>query len=399
MEYQTFRGADVKEALSAVKAALGPDAMIGSTRFVSNDKGGFGKSYVEVLAAQPNGSRRYSPFAHGAQSSTTARAQQERTEAQRVNRALALGAKTKTKPEPSPPKQTSVKDLEAEDGGEPSRATIANLEHEISTLKSMLEELHRTRPPKEQAQAMLAGIGVEGMLAKELASGANRAKKRDPEALEAWLKEQIKTRFRTSPGLINASGKQVLACVGPTGVGKTTTLAKLAAKARLDLGKSVGVITLDTYRVGALEQWQRYADLMGLSAHVAHNPDSFAHALKQNNSDLLLIDTPGHVGKTSSEWPIAQCLSSVSGRRMDVLLVVPAWLGARDVEQVTRDYDAARPTAMTVTKLDEASRKGGVLHGAAARELPFAYLCSGPRVPEDITDATSEALLFALFDR
>jgi flagellar biosynthesis protein FlhF len=399
MEYQTFRGADVKEALNAVKAALGPDAMIGSTRFVSNEQaGGLNKSYVEVLAAQPNGSRRYSPFAQGAQSNPTLKGQQERNEAARINRALALGAKSKSRQEAGARQQT-VQDLEAEGSAEPQRSTIASLEQEINTLKSMLEELHRTRPPKEHAQALLAGIGVDGVLAKELASGANRAKKRDPQALEAWLKEQIRNRFKVTPGLINGPGKHVVACVGPTGVGKTTTLAKLAAKARLDLGKSVGVITLDTFRVGALEQWQRYADLMGLSVHVAQNPDTFRHALKQNNSDLLLIDTPGHVGKTRADWPIAQCLSAVTGRRMDVLLVVPAWLGGRDVEQVTRDYDAARPTAMTVTKLDEANRKGGVLHGAAARELPFAYLCAGPRVPEDITDATSDALLGALFDR
>ncbi|HEX2731315.1 MAG TPA: flagellar biosynthesis protein FlhF [Polyangiaceae bacterium] len=398
MEYQTFRGADVKEALNAVKAALGPDAMIGSTRFVSNDQsGGLNKSYVEVLAAEPNGSRRYSPFAQGTQSASARRAE-ERPVTSRVTRALALGGQKQAVK--SEPRATALSELEAQASTEAqSRSSIASLEQEISTLKAMLEELHRTRPSKERAQAMLAGIGVEGTLAKELAGGAARAKKKDNQALEAWLKEQIRDRFRTCPGLINGSGKQIVACVGPTGVGKTTTLAKLAAKARLDLGKSVGVITLDTYRVGALEQWQRYADLMGLSAHVAHNPEMFQQALRQNNSDLLLIDTPGHVGKTQNDWPIAQCLAAVAPRRMDVLLVLPAWLTGRDVEQVTRDYDAARPTALTVTKLDEANRKGGVLHGAAARELPFAYLCSGPRVPEDITDATSDALLDAIFER
>jgi flagellar biosynthesis protein FlhF len=83
---------------------------------------------------------------------------------------------------------------------------------------------------------------------------------------------------------------------------------------------------------------------------------------------------------------------------LDVLLVLPAWLAARDAEQVTRDYDAAKPTALVATKLDEATRRGGVLHGAAARELPIAYLCGGPRVPEDITDGTHEVLLSALFD-
>lgn len=392
MEYQTFRGADVKEALSAVKAAFGPDAMIGSTRFVSNDQaGGLGRSYVEVLAAQPNGTRRYSPFAHVAQPTPGRRDSNAR--GSQVARSLALGT-------PKPRKsETGLAELEAETQQDASQPSLASLEQELLTLRSMLEELHRTRPPKEQAQALLRGLGVEGALAKELSSGAARAKRRDPQALEQWLKEQMESRFRMTPGLINGPAKQVVACVGPTGVGKTTTLAKLAAKARLDLGKSVGVITLDTFRVGALEQWQRYADLMGLTVNVAQNPEAFAQALRQNTSDLLLIDTPGHVGKTNTDWPIAQCLNAVTGRRMDVLLVLPAWLGARDVEQVTRDYDAARPTALAVTKLDEASRKGGALHAAAARELPFAYLCAGPRVPEDITDASFEALFAALFER
>ena len=69
------------------------------------------------------------------------------------------------------------------------------------------------------------------------------------------------------------------------------------------------------------------------------------------------------------------------------------------VEEVTRSYDGAKPTALVATKLDEAGRVGGLLHGAAARDLPFAYFCDGPKVPEDITDATSDALLSAIFDR
>lgn len=383
----------MKEALTRVRAALGPDAMIGSTRFVSNDKiGGLSQSYVEVLAAQPSGSRRYSPFAHATHSHDTRRPL-ALDKALRPARSAAPAAKERNA------LAGNLSDLEAEAGDAAPKQSLASLEQELATLKSMLEELHRTRPPKEQAQALLAGLGIEGMLAKELAQGATKAKKRGPEALELWLKEQVRSRFAVSTGLINGAGKQVVACVGPTGVGKTTTLAKLAAKARLDLGKSVGVITLDTYRVGALEQWQRYADLMGLQVAVAQNPEMFAQAVKQNTCDLLLVDTPGHVGKTSTEWPIAQCLSSISGRRLDVLLVLPAWLSGRDAEQVTRDYDAARPTGLVATKLDEATRRGGVLHGAAARELPFAYFCSGPRVPEDIHDGTQESLVSAIFDR
>jgi flagellar biosynthesis protein FlhF len=397
VEYQTFRGSDVKEALSAVKAALGPDAMIGSTRFVSGDRtSGLNQAYVEVLAAQPSGARGVGPFARGASGYQAVRKETNgRASAQgRARRAaakLSLGI--------SALENQVGERLGERDPAPKPRTDLANLENELMSLKAMLEDLHAARPPKEQALGLLAGLGIEGSLARDLASGAGRSKKRDPEELREWLKAQVAKRVLVSPGLINGSGKQVVACVGPTGVGKTTTLAKLAAIARLDLGKSVGVISLDTFRVGAAEQWHRYADLMGLSAHVAHNPDAFRNALQQNSSDLLLIDTPGHVGKTGADWPIAQCLGSVTGRKLDTLLVLPSWLRALDVEQVTRDYDAARPTGLVATKLDEASRTGGVLHGSAIRELPFTYLCNGPRVPEDIFDATHDTLLSAVFDR
>ncbi len=391
MEYQTFRGADVKEALSAVKAALGPNAMIGSTRFVSSDQSsGLNQSYVEVLAAQPNGRATTGPFSRGVHQASLGERKVARKPQSRARRQVEHTAK-------------GISELEREIGEQPYRPRgqndLASLEQELMTLKAMLQDLHDARPPKEQAQALLAGLGIEGALAKELAGGAGRGRKKDDSSLKDWLRGQVARRFSVSPGLINAPGKQVVACVGPTGVGKTTTLAKLAARARLDLGKSVGVISLDTFRVGAIEQWQRYADLMGLQTAIAHNPDSFRHALQQINSDLLLIDTPGHVGKTASDWPIARCLESITGRRLDTLLVLPAWLRAHDVESVTRDYDGARPTGLVATKLDEANRAGGVLHSAAVRDLPFTYLCNGPRVPEDISDATHDALVSAVFDR
>lgn len=390
MEYQTFRGSDVKEALSAVKAALGPDAMIGSTRFVGGSVG-HNHSYVEVLAAQPQLTQRGGPFARGAHA-----------------QAPVVLPPTRRRPTSQGswrmPDASGIAELE-EEGVDQSKAggvgarDMAALERELATMKAMLAEIHATRPPKEQAQAMLSGLGVEGALARELAGGAGRNKKKDPRALREWLKGQIIKRFPVAPGLINGPGKQVVACIGPTGVGKTTTLAKLAAKARLDLGKSVGVISLDTFRVGAVEQWQRYADLMGLSIHVASDPESFRRALSQDTAELLLIDTPGHVGKAQADWPIARCLDSVTGRRLDTLLVLPAWMRAHDVEQLTRDYDPAHPTGLVATKVDEASRVGGVLHSAAVRGLPFTYICDGPRVPEDIHDATDETLLAAIFDR
>lgn len=393
--YQTFRGSDVREALSAVKATLGPNAMIGSTRFVSNDQsGGLNHSYVEVQAAHPDGRGWASPFSRDMQGDAAS------------PRRASAGRSFPRRARSTQPDDTKVSagigDLERRidpaPGGTSSRSELASLEAELMALKAMLQDLHAARPPKEQAVAMLAGLGIEGPLARELANNVKN-RRRSTEELREWLEDQISHRFRVSPGILGAAGKQVIACVGPTGVGKTTTLAKLAANARLDLGRSVSVISLDTFRVGAAEQWQRYAELMGLTVSVASNAETFRQSLRETSSDIVLVDTPGHVGKTTADWSIAQCLQSVTGRQLNTLLVLPAWLRAHDAERVTRDYDGAAPTALVTTKLDETNRIGGVLHGAALRDLPIAYLCNGPRVPEDLMDATSETLLAALFGR
>src|SRR6201995_2009791 len=131
-------------------------------------------------------------------------------------------------------------------------------------LRQMLNELNESRPPKERALTELHAAGIEGTLARELASGATKIARRGREALRAWLSGRIKERVTVTPSMLTDPNPRVIACVGPTGVGKTTTLAKLAAKARLDHGRTVGVISLDTFPVAAVEQGQRYAPFIGL---------------------------------------------------------------------------------------------------------------------------------------
>src|SRR5262249_24150739 len=125
------------------------------------------------------------------------------------------------------------------------------LDRELRTIRFLLEELSQTRKPKDRAFAILRAAGIEGPLASALAAGATRAA-RDPEGggLTAFLRRRIAERLDIRPSPIDLAGPRVIACIGPTGVGKTTTLAKLAAKAHLELGRSVSVITLDTFRVG-----------------------------------------------------------------------------------------------------------------------------------------------------
>lgn len=371
MQYQNFRGADLKEALSAVKATLGPNALIEGTRQISNGRGGgLGHTYVEVTAAPPAGLKW--PYAN--REAAAAEIPLRRREVR------GQGAFGRNAPKPTP-------NL-GRDPGE--------IERELGMLRQMLNELNESRPPKERALTELHSAGIEGVLARELATGATKVARRGREALRTWLSGRIRERLTVTPSMLTDPTPRVIACVGPTGVGKTTTLAKLAAKARLDHGRSVGVISLDTFRVGAVEQWQRYATLMGIPFQIASDRTTFLRAMADMPTDLVLVDTAGR-SVHGTAWPLAGCLREIDDRKVNVLLVLPAWLRANDVTRVLEMYDDPLPTDVVVTKLDETYQVGGILHAALPNQLPFAYLCNGPRVPEDILDASVDGVLDAVF--
>jgi flagellar biosynthesis protein FlhF len=372
VQYQSFRGADLKAALEQVKATLGPNALIDATRQITNGHaGGLGRSYVEVTAAAPAGLEW--PFASPAQSGRSGAAS-KRTLASARN---VAGAEK--------PGSFSVL-------GEPKR----EVERELEVLRAMVEEINATLPPKERALAMLHSLGIEGTLAREIGAGAGRQAKKGRDALRTWLRERVKDRLTVRPRLIAEDGPLLIACVGPTGVGKTTTLAKLAARARLDLGRSVSVVSLDTFRVGAVEQWQRYASLMGVPFHVATDAGGLQRVLRDSKSEIILVDTAGRSAHSSGTL-LAEGLRSVTSHKVHIELVLPAWLRASDAERVLASYQDPAPTEIVITKLDETETAGGALHASIPRSLPLAYLCDGPRVPEDIEDASVDAVLGRLF--
>lgn len=354
MDYQTFRGADVHEALFAVRRELGADALIESTREVSNGRGGvFGRSFVEVVAAPG-----------------------------------AIHSARVTKERAAP------REAAQRQGG----AMRSNLERELSSLRNMVDELSSGRPPRERARAMLYAAGFEGETAKKLALGSAKAARGDRAALRDWLRQRVAERLTTSPNLIGRNFPQLITCVGPSGVGKTTTLAKLAARAKLDLGRNVQVITLDTFRVGAVEQWRRYAELLAIPFAVAEEAATFERLVQRSSSDLILVDTAGrNLREEHSVLRLAECLDSVQGYHKEVQLVLPASIRARDAERIVSSYRRPQLTGLMITKLDETEQLGGCLHPALTLRLPVTYLCDGARVPEDIHDAQSEMILDGLF--
>ena len=197
---------------------------------------------------------------------------------------------------------------------------------------------------------------------------------------------------RPQPGWKGNARPLVIALVGPTGAGKTTTIAKLAAHPRAFGERNVGLLTLDTYRVGAVEQLAIVADLAGLPLEVAYGPGEVEGAMRRLGAcDVVLIDTPGRSPRAealNSEWGAMLA----EGRPDEVHLVLPAILRGDIAEAMVRSFAGHRPTHLLMTKLDEVPGEVGVADLAAAVGLPARWITDGQEIPSDLRPAVPRIL-------
>jgi flagellar biosynthesis protein FlhF len=373
MQYQTFTGTDLKEALGAVRAAYGPDALIGPTRHVQvPDVRGGPQLRVEVQAA-PSAGRSAWPFANGVLSSS-------------------VDDKRRALPKLRKPVQLQQKVTEAV---QKLPLNLQHMEAQIAELRGMIESMQAQLPSKQRALALLSELGIEGAVARQLGGRMGKSKN-DAELLER-IRQRLCRALSEPEDILSSKQPELIACVGPTGAGKTTTLAKMAAQARLDHGKTVALISLDHFRVGAAEQWQRYGKLMGMPVFTPKGPQELEEILASNPAQLLLVDTPSVGSSQDASMRSFAELAHKAKRRTHVMLVLPAWLRGNDAESLVRRYEHLSPTSLCITKMDETEGIGGAVQAAVSANLPINYLSRGPRVPEHLELATlSQILQFAL---
>lgn len=193
------------------------------------------------------------------------------------------------------------------------------------------------------------------------------------------------------------SRARVIALVGPTGVGKTTTIAKLAAIAALVERKKVGLISIDQYRVGASEQLARYADLIGIPMECASDAQSLERALRKfARAELVLIDTAGRSPRDLAG--IQETVDTLRGVKepIEVQMCVSAAMREPELMVTLERHAPLSPSKLIVTKLDEAMNCGGVVAAYVHSGLPLSHFTTGQRVPEDIEQASPNALATAL---
>ncbi len=208
------------------------------------------------------------------------------------------------------------------------------------------------------------------------------------ESIRAALSEAIAQCIPIAPPIQTLDGtRRVVALVGPTGVGKTTTVAKLAANFKLTQGARVGLVTVDTYRIAAVEQLKTYAEIIDLPLAVANDPGDMARALEDlGNVDLVFIDTAGRSPR--DEVRIRELAEFLALARPDeVHLVLSAVAGQRSLRAAVDRFAMVKIDRLILTKLDEADSLGGALAVLAMSGRPISYLTTGQAVPDDIEPA------------
>ncbi len=195
--------------------------------------------------------------------------------------------------------------------------------------------------------------------------------------------------------------KKFLMLVGPTGVGKTTTLAKLAA--RYAFGKErakVGILTLDTYRIGAVEQLMHYAKMMRLPIEAVNDGTEFSRSLQAlRHCDYILIDTVGSSPNDQAKIDkIKEFLKTDESGSIDVTLVVSATAKLEDLRDIYHSFSRLSVDTLVITKLDESRSFGNILSLLYEIKKPLSYFSTGQEVPDDLMEADNDFLIRCLFD-
>jgi flagellar biosynthesis protein FlhF len=317
---------------------------------------------------------------------------------------FATGAEAAPAPVSSPPAAAAL--------AEPLRET-PGLREEVALIRRQLERMAESVSKSSSlmtgrflAQPQLASIfaalteaEVESDLALDITRRllARRAELERDE--ESALRSELAGRFHVAGGIGGAgigevwSGQKILALAGPSGVGKTTTIAKLAVAYGLRARRPVQLLSMDNYRIAASEQLRSFAAILGVGFQAPETPGALAQAIEEcRNKDLILIDTPGYgAGDGANASDLAAFLAAHP--QIETHLVLSCSAKPADLSRVVDWFEIFRPSRLLFTRVDETRTFGAILNESARRGLPVSFLCTGPLVPDDLEVASKERVI------
>ncbi len=337
MQVKKFRQPTVREALRAIRADLGPQALVLATETVpaAGWRGLVGMRHVEVTAGLPASLPAVRPSAINGRLTDS----QAREDAS----TFAL------------------------------RATADKPAGQVST-------------PKDAVIARLLASGLDRTMADAVAASMPAASLRGAslKELRAALAQHLDDLSRA-----DQSYARVEVFIGPPGVGKTTTVAKIVAQERARKGRTLGLVGADGFRAGAVEQLRTYASIIGAPFRIARTIEDLEHAIATGRHSLL-VDTAGRSPHDGGLRDLRRLLGTRRGIRTH--LVLAADTSATSARRILDAYHDARPDRVVISKVDEAESLSPLLGVLREHAIPVSYITTGQRVPEDLAPATPAAL-------
>lgn len=408
------------DALQKIRTDLGKDAVIINTKEIRSGGflGMFSKKKIEVIAAtdsaagsgQPASGKSATatlakPVAPAATSlvnspaAATAYGMQRDREAQP---ALSFPEVPDVLPASPPPQAAPVGAQPASVGG---RAKEDTLLEEIKQMKEMMQKLSSQRMPEAaqdpvfiELERRLLDQEIDSQTVQELlARVAEEAEAEDVPVTEQFalqsLRTQLQTLLQPQGGKGIASDTRIAHFVGPTGVGKTTTIAKLAAEQVLKHRRKVGFITSDTYRIAAVEQLKTYATILNVPLEVVFSPLDLNKALENlKDCDLIFMDTAGRNFRNEMYVSELNALLQSEGKS-ETFLVLSLTTKYKDMKAITYNFSKFKLDKVLFTKKDETDSYGAVVNLIRDFGLQTSYIANGQSVPDDIEELNERQLI------
>jgi flagellar biosynthesis protein FlhF len=416
MKVKVFTASSMQEAMSQVKSQLGIDAVILHTRRFH--KGGIlgymGKEMIEVTAAvedKPLVTATPSLSLVSSEAMVPQNIVKQYQNAGSKLPASSILAASKVKDEvtennlnKSEVKQEEntlqIKPIEENDSSTEKDDKILKLQQELDNMKKMLEQVINAVPQnKVETMSLFDALTeneVDSKIAEEIVTNildeAVLNNKDLPETVD-FLADYFEQALRPARGIdIGADQTKIVALIGATGVGKTTTIAKIAANFVLDKACSVALITADTYRISAVEQLKTYSDIIGVPLEIVYSPDELRLAIdKHRDKQLILIDTAGRSQHNEFQLEELKCLLAVVPD-IEKHLVLSATTKYKDAVDILRKFSLCEPDKVLFTKVDETSTVGAIINLVHQYPITLSYITNGQSVPDDIVVADSKEL-------
>jgi flagellar biosynthesis protein FlhF len=369
MQYFTVQARSDREALEKMKASYGDEARILTHRTVrlGGVRGLFGREGVELTGylSEDGARRRKPPDAEEEKKKILEGVRREQTLQVLLKEVQALRESLQARGGPS-------------DGGR-THPTVERID-ELLRANEFTEEFSE---------------GIRERIRATFPLGELESFGRVQNAVVEWIGERIAI---DPPPPIQPGKPAVVVLVGPTGVGKTTTVAKLAAVYGIGGARSaarrVRILTIDNYRIAAKQQIETYAEIMRIPVSLVESAADLQKNLAlYQNTDLILVDTIGRSPRDLAKLAEMKEILASCGSQACVYLALAATTKASDTEEILRQFEPFGYRAVILTKLDETMRIGNVISCLARHRKPVAYLCDGQGVPQDLEEATVVRML------